>query len=175
VKLKTGAPVNKDLIAANPGPHPVINSGKEPLGYLNRWNTENDPIGITTRGAGVGSVTWQDGKYFRGNLNYSVSIKDETNLHVRFFYHLLHHMQRQIQALCTFDGIPALNAGNLKELQIPIPPHAQQVRIAASLDKFDTLTQSINEGLPREIELRQKQYAHYRELLLSFPRNSGIK
>jgi type I restriction enzyme S subunit len=79
-------------------------------------------------------------------------------------------MQRQIQALCTFDGIPALNAGNLKELQIPIPPLAEQARIAATLDKFDTLTHSISEGLPREIELRQKQYAHYRDLLLSFPK-----
>jgi type I restriction enzyme S subunit len=79
-------------------------------------------------------------------------------------------MQRQIQALCTFDGIPALNAGNLKELQIPIPPLAEQTRIAAILDKFDTLTHSISEGLPREIELRQKQYAHYRDLLLSFPK-----
>ena len=26
------------------------------------------------------------------------------------------------------------------------------------------------EGLPREIELRQKQYAYYRDLLLSFPK-----
>lgn len=39
----------------------------------------------------------------------------------------------------------------------------------AILDKFDALTASITEGLPREIELRQKQYAYYRDLLLSFP------
>ena len=89
VKIKTGAAINKNIIAANPGPYPVINSGKEPLGYIDQWNTENDPIGITTRGAGVGSVTWQEEKYFRGNLNYSVSIEDESKLHVRFFYHLL--------------------------------------------------------------------------------------
>jgi len=36
------------------------------------------------------------------------------------------------------------------------------------LDKFDALTNSITEGLPREIELRQQQYAYYRDLLLSF-------
>ena len=39
----------------------------------------------------------------------------------------------------------------------------------ATLDKFDSLTCSIKEGLPREIELRQKQYEYYRDLLLSFP------
>jgi len=38
------------------------------------------------------------------------------------------------------------------------------------LDKFDALNNSISEGLPREIELRQKQYEYYRDLLLSFPK-----
>ena len=47
---------------------------------------------------------------------------------------------------------------------------AEQARIVAILDKFDVLTNSISEGLPREIELRQKQYEHYRDLLLSFPK-----
>ncbi len=37
------------------------------------------------------------------------------------------------------------------------------------LDKFDTLTTSISEGLPKEIELRQKQYEYYRDRLLTFP------
>jgi type I restriction enzyme S subunit len=32
------------------------------------------------------------------------------------------------------------------------------------------LTHSITEGLPREIELRQKQYEYYRDLLFSFPK-----
>ncbi|WP_309247288.1 hypothetical protein [Shewanella sp. VB17] len=45
---------------------------------------------------------------------------------------------------------------------------AEQERIATILDKFDAFTNSIREGLPREIELRQKQYEYYRDLLLSF-------
>jgi type I restriction enzyme S subunit len=62
-------------------------------------------------------------------------------------------------------------------IAIPIPyPNnpkkslAEQARVVAILDKFDTLTHSISEALPREIDLRQKQYAHYRDLLLSFPK-----
>ena len=47
---------------------------------------------------------------------------------------------------------------------------AEQARIASILDKFGSLTNSIGEGLPREIELRQKQYEYYRDLLLSFPK-----
>jgi type I restriction enzyme S subunit len=46
----------------------------------------------------------------------------------------------------------------------------EQTRIVTILDKFDTLTNSITEGLPREIELRQKQYEYYRDLLFSFPK-----
>jgi type I restriction enzyme S subunit len=61
-----------------------------------------------------------------------------------------------------------LNTGWLKKFQIPIPPLAEQARIVGILDQFDALTHSLTEGLPREIELRQKQYEHYREQLLSF-------
>ncbi|MCY4275773.1 MAG: restriction endonuclease subunit S, partial [Gammaproteobacteria bacterium] len=43
-------------------------------------------------------------------------------------------------------------------------------RIVSILDKFDALTTSLTEGLPREIELRQKQYEYYRDLLLNFPK-----
>ena len=67
-EIKTGQAVNKQMISSNPGEYPVINSGREPLGFINKWNTDNDPIGITTRGAGVGSITWQNGKYFRGKM-----------------------------------------------------------------------------------------------------------
>ena len=172
--IKTGQSVNKQMISANPGDYPVINSGREPLGFINEWNTEEDPIGITSRGAGVGSITWQDGRYFRGNLNYSATIKDAQKVRIRYLYHVLQKMQLEIQALCTYDGIPALNAGNLKELKVPVPSFAEQGRIEITLDKFDALTNSITEGLPREIELRQKQYEYYRDLLLSFPKPEEV-
>lgn len=172
--IKTGQAVNKQMISDNPGEYAVINSGREPLGFINEWNTDNDPIGITSRGAGVGSITWQRGKYFRGNLNYSATIKNDKEINTRYLYHTLLKMQLEIQAICTFDGIPALNAGNLKELEIPIPPLVEQERIVAILDKFDALTHSLTEGLPREIELRQKQYEHYRDLLLNFPKPEEV-
>ncbi len=158
--IKTGQSVNKQMISDSPGEYPVINSGREPLGFFDEWNTNNDPIGITTRGAGVGSVTWQAGKYFRGNLNYSVNINNLEKISIRYFYHLLLEMQLDIQALCTYDGIPALNAGNLKELIIPIPPLAVQREIVRILDNFTELT--------AELTARKKQYNYYRDQLLSF-------
>jgi type I restriction enzyme, S subunit len=78
-------------------------------------------------------------------------------------------------------GIPQLTKPMIKDVQIPLPrPNdpekslAEQERIASILDKFDALTNSISEGLPREIALRQKQYEHYRDLLLSFPKPDEI-
>ena len=161
--IKTGQSVSKNIIVQNPGIYPVINSGREPLGFINVWNTENDPIGITTRGAGVGSITWQEGKYFRGNLNYSVTIKSEYELNVRFLYHILLHFQKEIHNLCSFTGIPALNASELKKLEIPIPPLSVQTEIVKILDALTALTSE----LTSELTLRRKQYEYYREKLLS--------
>ncbi|HHC3063463.1 restriction endonuclease subunit S [Klebsiella pneumoniae] len=169
--IKTGQSVNKNMISKNPGVYPVINSGREPLGFINTWNTDNDPIGITTRGAGVGSVIWQEGKYFRGNLNYSITIDKKSHINIRYMYHALLHMKNDIHELCTFDGIPALNAGSLKKLLIPIPcpdnPEkslAIQSEIVRILDKFTAITAE----LTAELNMRKKQYNYYRDQLLSF-------
>ena len=65
--------------------------------------------------------------------------------------------------------MPRGDKSRIMEYSVPIPKNeGEQARIAAFLDKFDALTNSITEGLPREIELRQKQYKYYRDLLLNF-------
>ena len=61
-----------------------------------------------------------------------------------------------------------LNTGWLKDFEIYIPTLKEQQRIVSILDKFETLTNSINEGLPLAIEQSQKRYEYYRELLLNF-------
>lgn len=58
----------------------------------------------------------------------------------------------------------------IKTIPIPIVSAERQNDIAAILDKFDALTNSITEGLPREIELRKQQYEYYRDMLLTFPK-----
>ena len=70
-----------------------------------------------------------------------------------------------------------VSANDLAKITVPIPyPNdtkkslEEQARIVAILDRFDTLVNSISEGLPKEIALRRKQYEYYREQLLSFPK-----
>ena len=66
-----------------------------------------------------------------------------------------------------------INLATFKQLKLPFPSPVEQARIVAILDKFEALTNSITEGLPREIELRKKQYKYYRNLLLSFPKHDS--
>ncbi len=80
------------------------------------------------------------------------------------------------------SAYPAISDSKVKEFKLPIPHPsnpvkslAEQARIVAILDKFDTLTHSISEGLPREIALRQKQYEYYRDLLLTFPKSEEVE
>lgn len=79
---------------------------------------------------------------------------------IRFLYHLLLEKQQEIQKLCTYQGIPALNASNLKTLEIPRPPLSIQEEIVRVLDKFTELE--------TELDCRKKQYEFYRDKLLTF-------
>lgn len=166
--VKAGQSVNKTFIQNNSGDYPVINSGKEPLGYVDVFNTEDDPIGITSRGAGVGYVSWNEGKYFRGNLNYSATVKDSEKLLPRYLYYFLKNNSKKIEELCTFDGIPALNKSKLENLNIAIPHEDIQKEIVKILDKFTDYVTELTAELTAELTFRQKQYSYFRDKLLSF-------
>lgn len=54
------------------------------------------------------------------------------------------------------------------KIKIPFPSLETQQKIVKILDNFETLVNDIKQDLPKEIELRQKQYEYYREKLLTF-------
>ena len=84
--------------------------------------------------------------------------------------YLLSSIKTQLEEKGQGSAQSNINLGTFQNLKLPFPPITEQERIVALLDKFELLTNSITEGLPREIELRQKQYEYYRDLLLSFPK-----
>ena len=53
-------------------------------------------------------------------------------------------------------------------VKVPYPPIEEQKRIVDILDRFEALCNDISNGLPAEIDARQKQYEYYRDKLLSF-------
>ncbi|ENM1722896.1 restriction endonuclease subunit S [Escherichia coli] len=97
-------------------------------------------------------------------------------LNADYLYHYLSSKKVKIywESKINSGSVSNLNADIIKTLPVPLPDKQKQERISALLDKFDTLTNSITEGLPREIELRQKQYEYYRDLLFSFPKPETV-
>ena len=152
------------------GNYPFINAGTIPSGYIASYNTEPDTITTPSRGqGGIGYVGYQASKFWCGPLCYRV--RSNNNLIMtKFLYYVMSKDMSKIINLANMAGIPALNKKDLVNFLIPIPPLAEQEKIVAILDKFDTLTHSISEGLPHEIALRRKQYEYYREQLLAFPK-----
>lgn len=89
--------------------------------------------------------------------------------YVSYFFQT-EQFQKQKRSYITGAKVRRVNASHLTMISIPVPTPDEQARIVAILDKFDALTTSLTDGLPREIELRQKQYEYYRDQLLKFPK-----
>jgi len=68
-------------------------------------------------------------------------------------------------------GIPQLTIPMVRCYPIPVPPLEIQKKIVSILDRFDALCNDLTSGLPAEIAARKKQYEHYRDKLLTFPRS----
>ena len=92
---------------------------------------------------------------------------DDSIAFYKYVYYYLSSQYKYIKSLGT-GSQTNINAGIVRKLKIPIPSLNEQQRIVSILDKFEALTTSISEGLPKEIELRRKQYEYYRNQLLSF-------
>jgi len=103
-----------------------------------------------------------DACFFRHNLNPK---------YVAYFFQT-EQFHKQKRSFITGAKVRRVNASNLEKIKIPVPSSREQERIVSILDKFDILTTSISEGLPKEIELRKKQYEYYRNMLLTFPNDT---
>ena len=168
--IGTGSHDTQDSIAD--GKHIFFARGREPL-RLNEFDFDETAIITAGDGAGVGKVFhYVQGKYALHQRAYR--IVPCATINPRFVYHCIKsHFYTYIQKASVSSSVTSLRRPMFLNFPIPVPPLAEQARIVAILDKFDALTNSLSEGLPREIELRRKQYEHYRDLLLSFPRTHG--
>ena len=149
----------------NDGKYPVVSGGIKPLGFLNRFNREANTITVVQYGT-AGYINFIEEKFWANDVCYCIFPKKEMSN--KFLLYCLMKNQGFIYSLRT-NAIPAhLPQKLLSEIKIPVPSLQTQQKVVEILDKFDTLVNSITEGLPREIELRRKQYEYYRELLLNF-------
>lgn len=100
-----------------------------------------------------------------------LSIRDfEGDFLADYLYHMLRSsaIQRYWRTKVNTSSVSNLNADLVKATPVPLLPLEEQERIVAILDEFDALINDITQGLPAEIEARRKQYAYYRDKLLTF-------
>ena len=143
--------------------------------YRSKYNYPNVGDILISASGTIGRTVIFDGKeaYFQDSNIVWIENDQKKVLNKYLFYCY------QIAKWNISEGgtIQRLYNENLRKTLIPIPyPNnpekslEEQNHIVTILDKFDTLVNSISEGLPKEIALRRKQYEYYREKLLSFPK-----
>ena len=155
--------VRKEL--SEKGRYAVFQNSMTPLGFYDKSNVGGDTTFIISAGA-AGEVGYSSVNFWAADdIYYFIPI---TTICSKYLYHFLLTKQPTIKGQVRRASVPRLAKNAFAKIKIPIPPLSEQQRIVSILDKFDTLTSSISEGLPKEIELRRKQYEYYREQLLSF-------
>jgi len=128
-----------------------------------------DCVIIAMYGATVGRVGINKIPLTTNQACANIEVNEEIANYKYIYYYLLNQYE-YIKSLGA-GSQTNINAQIVKSLKIPLPPLEEQQRISNILDKFDTLVNSISEGLPKEIALRRKQYEYYREKLLTFTNN----
>ena len=90
--------------------------------------------------------------------------------YLSYVFNGANYLLRQKNKFARGVKVIELSINEMEKIKIPLPSLIVQDYVVSILDKFDNLVNDINEGLPKEIELRQKQYEYYRERLLNFPK-----
>ncbi|HBC9591518.1 TPA: restriction endonuclease subunit S [Escherichia coli] len=148
---------------------------KEKHNELKKGHLKAFDVLIANRGE-VGKVAYVPEGYSGSNLNSQLAwLRANPEIIInRYLFFILCSSTIQNKLSGEGGALQQLTIKNIKNIQIPVPSITVQSNIVSFLDKFDSLTNSISEGLPREIELRQKQYEYYRDLLFSFPKPETV-
>ena len=84
------------------------------------------------------------------------------------YYFSTNKVRDTIIRYASFTTRATTSGPKLAKIPVPIISIKEQEKIVNILDRFDKLCNDILEGLPAEIEARQKQYEYYRDKLLTF-------
>jgi type I restriction enzyme S subunit len=165
--LKTGSKP-KDVFEF-PHKYEYINAGTTNSGYTDKANCDGDTVTTPSRGqGGIGFVGYQYDPFWLGPLCYRIKSRNDKIVTNRYLFYYLSCFNEKILAYKKEGGTPSVNASDLVNIIVDVPPLTEQKRIVAILDRFDALCNDLTSGIPAEIEARQKQYEYYRDKLLSF-------
>jgi len=159
LKIKNGSDYKK----FNLGDIPVYGSGGI-INYIDTYIYDKESVLIPRKGS-IGNLFYVDKPFWTVDTIFYTIIDKEIVIPKYLYYYL---SKLNLEKLNTAGGVPSLTQTVLNKILIPLPSLEEQQRIVDILDRFDKLCNDISEGLPAEIEARQKQYEYFREKLLSF-------
>ncbi|HEL2216772.1 restriction endonuclease subunit S [Streptococcus suis] len=159
-KLKNG----KDWKSLSVGDVPVYGSGGAMGEFVSEY-AYNKPTVLIPRKGSISNLFYLEKPFWNVDTIYYTEI-DESQLVPRYLYYYLATID--LESMATNPTRPSLTQAILDKIPIPVPSLPIQQRIVQVLDNFDAVCNDLNIGLPKEIELRQKQYDYYREKLLTF-------
>ena len=162
VKIKNG----KDWKNLGQGDIPVYGSGGI-MNYVDKASYDKVSVLIPRKGT-ITNIFYTEKPFWNVDTIFYTEI-DESQIFPKFLFHFMKNFD--LTTLSTDSTRPSLTQTTLNKISIPLPSLNEQKRISNILDKFETLTHSITEGLPKEITLREQQYEYYREQLIDFPKN----
>lgn len=140
-----------------------------------KFASKNDVVivgaGENNMDIGVGVAWLSDEKVAIHDACYIFKSK----MNPRFVSHYLRgsNYHLQIKKYVCEGKICSISSKSIGRSLIPVPSLQEQERIATILDRFESLTISLQSGLPAEIVARRQQYEHYRDKLLTFKRKGA--
>jgi len=150
------------------GKYPFFVRSQE-VRYKNDYEFDETAIITSGDGVGVGKVFhYVEGKYALHQRAYRICIIDKRVLPKYFFYYMKNAFLSYIKRNAVYASVTSVRKHMLENFPVPVPSLEEQQHIVDILDRFDTLINDPNIGIPAEIELRRKQYEYYRDKLLDF-------
>ncbi|HEM5043249.1 hypothetical protein HO554_09120 [Streptococcus suis] len=159
-KLKNG----KDWKSLSVGDVPVYGSGGAMGEFVSEY-AYNKPTVLIPRKGSISNLFYLEKPFWNVDTIYYTEI-DDSQVVPRYLYYYLTTID--LESMATNPTRPSLTQAILDKIPIPVPSLPIQQRIVQVLDNFDAVCNDLNIGLPKEIELRQKQYEYFREKLLTF-------
>ena len=92
---------------------------------------------------------------------------------LKYLYYILKQNLKYFRDNASGMGsLPQISLSITEDFVLKLPSLKKQQEIVEILDNFDKLVNGLSNGLPAEIEARQKQYEFYRDKLLNFKRKN---
>jgi len=169
-KCSMGEFVHKSKQDPN-APYPVYNGGISNTGYYKDFNSDENKVIVSARGAGAGFVNLIEQKFWAGNSCHVLSILDAQITSYKYLFYVLKGYEKELIGSQQKGGIPAVSKTQIETTSIPLPPLPIQEEIARILDVFTELQAE----LQAELQKRLQQYNYYRDNLLSFEGRDDVK